>query len=154
MAPRRLLLVWHSRSGRTAQLKDAVLAGVAQVTEVECRVRHAAEAVPEDLLWADAYLFGCAEHFGSMAGLFKDFLERSFYAVEGRIDGRPYALFIACNNDGRGAASAIERVLRGLHLRVVQPALIWRETEPEFDWAGTATALGQGMAEGLRLGLW
>jgi multimeric flavodoxin WrbA len=154
VTPRRLLLVWHSRGGRTAQLKDAVLAGVAREPGISCRVLHAAEAGPDDWLWADGFLFGCAEHFGAMAGLFKDFLERSYYPVQGQVDGRPYGLFIACQNDGRGAVSGIEKVLRGLNLRLVQPALVWRENEPGYDWRAAAEELGEALASGLALSVW
>lgn len=145
----RLLLVWHSRTGRTGQLKDAVLAGLAAVDGVELRVRPATEADADDVRWAEGYLFGCAEHFGQMAGLFKDFLERIYYPVQGQLDGRPYALFIACGNDGRGAASGIERILRGLNLKQVQAPLIWRENEPEFDWRTAGEELGQAMGMGV-----
>lgn len=152
----RLLLLWHSRTGRTTQLKDAVLAGIlrAGLDALECRVRTAAAAEPDDWLWADGYLLGCAEHFGAMAGLFKDCLERCYYPLQGRIDGRPYALFIACHNDGRGAVAGIDRVLRGLNLKAVQEALVWRETEPAFDAGSAAVELGETFATALAMGLW
>lgn len=151
----RLLLVWHSRTGRTTSLKDAAVAGVRRVQPaLDLRVLAAAAAQPADLLWADGYLFGCAEHFGGMAGMFKDFLERCYYPVRERVDARPYALFIACYNDGRGAVAGIDKVLRGLHLKPVQAPVVWRETEPGFDGIGAADELGETFATALGMGLW
>lgn len=151
----RLLLVWHSRTGRTTRLKDAVVAGVRRVQPaLDLRVLAAANAQAADLLWGDGYLFGCAEHFGAMAGLFKDFLERCYVPVQGQVDARPYALFIACHNDGRGAVAGIDKVLRGLQLKSVQAPVIWRETESGVDGIGAADELGETFATGLGMGLW
>lgn len=148
----RILLVWQSRTGRTAQLKDALVRGIERV-EVELRCLSAGDAVADDLLWAQAYLFGCAEHFGTMAGLFQDFLERVYDPLQQRIAGRPYALFVAAGNDGRGAVSSVDRVLRGLSLKPVQEALIWRADDAGFD-LDSATVLGESFATAVQMGIW
>jgi multimeric flavodoxin WrbA len=153
MSTARVLLVWQSRSGRTAALKDALLRGLARVPDIELRCLSAPAATADDLLWADAYLFGCAEHFGSMAGLFKEFLERVYDPLQERIAGRPYALFITAGNDGRGAASSIDRVLRGLSLKPVQEALIWRGNDPQFDLC-SGEELGESFATGVSMRIW
>lgn len=148
----RVLLVWQSRGGRTATLADAVLQGIRR-TEVEVRSLPATQACADDLLWADGCLLGCGEHFGSMSGLFKDFLERIYDPLQERIAGRPYALFVAAGNDGRGAAASIERILRGLQLKQVQEPLIWRASDAAFDLQ-QARELGQAFAAGVQMGLW
>ena len=124
---KHLLIVFHSQSGTTSQMAEAVIAGARDeaVDNVEVRVRSALEADAEDLLWCDGFLLGTPENFGYMSGAMKYFLDRSFYPCEGKVNGKPYALFIRAGNDGSGAISSIRRILGGLAVREVQePVLI------------------------------
>ena len=114
-AVKHLLMVYHSKTGNTRTLAQAVQRGVEHpdVSSVELRVRLAKDAGPEDLLWANGLLLGTPENFGYMSGAVKDFLDRTYYEVEGKLQPLPYAVFISCENDGRGALSAIERIAGG-----------------------------------------
>ena len=103
-----------------------------------------------DLLGADGYLFGTPETFGSMCGLLKDFFERTYYPALGRLNGRPYAVFVCAGNDGSGAVQSIQRIARGHGLREVQPALIVRSDDilarvKDCEELGEAMALGMAM---------
>jgi multimeric flavodoxin WrbA len=124
---RRLLIVYHSQSGSTERMAEAVIAGAQHpdVENVDVRVRPALEAGPDDLLWCDAFILGTPENFGYMSGAMKVFLDRSYYPCEGKVSGKPFALFIRAGNDGSGALSSIRRILTGLAVREVQePAMI------------------------------
>lgn len=149
-----LLIVFHTQSGTTSQMADAVIAGAMSddVENVEVRVRPALEADAEDLLWCDGFLLGTPENFGYMSGAMKYFLDRSFYPCEGKVDGKPYALFVRAGNDGTGAISSMRRILSGLSVREVQePVLI----AGEFDAGRLAECeeLGLTMAAGLEAGI-
>ena len=87
-------------------------------------LRRAAEAGPDDLLSADGYIFACPENLASMAGVMKDFFDRSYYPVLGRIEGRPYASMICAGSDGEGAARQIARIANGWRLNAVAEPLI------------------------------
>jgi multimeric flavodoxin WrbA len=119
---KHLLIVYHSQSGSTERMARAVIAGArhAEIVGVEVRVRDALEADADDVLWADAMIFGTPENFGYMSGAMKYFLDRIYYDCLDRVAGRPYALFIRAGNDGRGAIGSIERILLGLALKKVQ----------------------------------
>ena len=108
MSTRHLLIVYHTQSGNTGRLAEAAWEGATddEVTDVEVRMVKAADAGPADLLWADALLLGTPENFGYMSGGMKDFLDRTFYPVEGKIQALPYAIFISAGNDGTGAVRA------------------------------------------------
>lgn len=78
----------------------------------------------------------------------KYFLDRAYYPCEGKLNGRPWALFVRAGNDGTGAISSIRRILTGLAVKEVQePVLI----KGEFDAARLAECeeLGLTMAAGL-----
>lgn len=151
---KHLLIVFHSQSGTTSQMAEAVIAGARDeaVDNVEVRVRSALEADAEDLLWCDGFLLGTPENFGYMSGAMKYFLDRSFYPCEGKVNGKPYALFVRAGNDGSGAISSIRRILSGLAVREVQePVLI----AGEFDESRLVECkeLGLTLAAGLEAGV-
>ncbi len=109
-----LLVVFHTHGVKTARMAEAVEHGARRALaeaeaegEVQVVVKRAAEAGPEDLLGADALLLGTPETFGYVSGMMKDFLERVFYPCEGKVAGRPYALFISAGQDGSGAQSSV-----------------------------------------------
>ena len=106
----------------------------------------------KDLLWADALLLGTPENFGYMSGGMKDFLDRTYYPCEGRLEGMPYALFISAGNDGTGARNAIARIVRGFPLREVHEPIIVKGPVGEADLA-RCTEMGMSLAAGLELGV-
>ncbi len=135
-------------------MADAVIDGArhSDIEGVEVRVRSPLDADADDLLWADAFILGTPENFGYMSGAMKYFLDRVYYPCEGRIDGRPWALFVRAGNDGSGAISSVRRILTGLAVREVQePVLI----AGEFDESrlGECRELGMTMAAGLEAGV-
>ncbi len=151
---KHLLIVYHSQSGTTSRMADAVIKGAkhTDIDDVEVRVRDALEALPADVLWADALILGSPENFGYMSGAMKYFLDRVYYPCEDKIGGMPYSLFIRAGNDGTGAISSITRILTGLSVKQVQdPVLI----AGEFDESRLAECeeLGMTMAAGLESGV-
>src|SRR6185503_1502079 len=81
-----LLIVYHTGGVKTAQMAEAVERGARGEEGVNVVVKRCAEAGPEDVLAADALILGTPENFGYMSGMMKDFLERVFYACEGKVN--------------------------------------------------------------------
>ena len=54
----------------------------------------------------------------------KDFYDRCYYPVLGRIEGRPYAQMVCAGSDGENAARQTARIATGWRLKEVQPPLI------------------------------
>ena len=123
-AAKTLLIVYHSLTGGTRQMAEAARAGA--VAEAGCAVRllHAAQAGPGDVLAADGYVFATPENLAAIAGLMKDFFDRCYYPVLGRIEGRPDATLICAGSDGSNAARQIERIATGWRLKPAAPPLI------------------------------
>jgi len=147
-----LLIVYHSGGVKTAQMAEAVARGAKTEEGVRVVVKRCAEAGAEDVLAADGLILGTPENFGYMSGMMKDFLERVFYACEGKVAGRPWALFVGAGQDGSGAVSSVERIVTGLRLKKVgEPVVVVRDLQP-----GQITALeelGATFAAGLALGV-
>jgi multimeric flavodoxin WrbA len=154
MSNKHLLVVFHSQSGSTTRMADAVILGAqsSDVQGVEVRVKSALEADSADLLWSDAFIIGTPENFGYMSGAVKYFLDRAYYDCEGKIDGKAFALFIRAGNDGSGAISSLRRILTGLAVKEVQePVLI----VGDFDESRLTECeeLGLTLAAGLEAGI-
>ncbi|MGB1580409.1 MAG: flavodoxin family protein [Nevskiales bacterium] len=151
---KHLLIVYHSKTGNTAQLAEAVRAGAshADIEDVEVRFKQAPEADADDLRWADGLLLGTPENFGYMSGMMKDFLDRTYYEVEGELQPLPYAIFISAENDGSGAVSAIQRIANGYPFTQVHEPLIAKGviTQQHLD---AARDLGLTLAAGLEAGI-
>lgn len=153
MTSKRLLIVYHSKGGKNKKMAEAVYRGAMHPeVDVEVRFLRAFDADADDLLWTDGVILGTPENFGYMSGALKDFFDRTFYEVEGQVDGKPYALFIGTGNDGQGAISHIRRICTGYKFREVQePILVVGDVTDEQ--LAACEELGLGMAAGLESGI-
>ena len=162
---KRLLVVWWSTTGGTRQLVDALREGAAQQADVELVVRRADQAGPADVLAADAMLFATPEYLGAMAGMMKDFFDRTYYAVLGRVDARACATLVCAGSDGQGAARQVARIATGWRLKpIAEPLIVITHAQtPEAILAAKvidapslerARELGQRLAAGVSMGIW
>lgn len=134
-------------------MANAVFRGAAseEIDGVEVRLLGAFDAGVDDLLWANALILGTPENFGYMSGGMKDFLDRTFYPCEGKLEGMPYAIFISAGNDGTGAVNAIQRIANGYAFRQVQEPLIVKGEVSDEDFE-RCEELGMAIAAGLEIG--
>ena len=121
---KELLIVVHSMTGGARQMAEAAARGATGEPEVKVRSLRAAEATGDDVLRADGYLFVTPENLASMAGVMKDFFDRTYYAALDRIQGRPYASLICAGSDGENAARQIARIALGWRLKPIAEPLI------------------------------
>jgi multimeric flavodoxin WrbA len=159
-----LLIVHHSLTGGTTQLAQAVLRGAQTEEGVQTRLLKAVDAGPDDLLAADGYVFATPENLAAIAGLMKDFFDRSYYPVLDRIQGRPYAALVCAGSDGSNAARQIARIATGWRLKAAaEPVIVCTHAQtpaqilaPKHIAAAElqrAEELGAGLAAGLALGV-
>lgn len=120
-----LLVIYHSKTGGTRQMVEAAAGHARAVADdVHVNVRRAADAGPDDLLAGDAYLFAAPENLATLAGMMKDFFDRCYYPVLGKLNGRSYAAMICAGSDGQGALQQLERIALGWRLTQVAPTLV------------------------------
>lgn len=149
---KRLLVVYHTQSGNTGRLAEAVVRGARRVAETETVVKRAFDAGVDDLLACDALLLGTPENFGYMSGALKDFFDRTYYPCEGKLTALPYAVFVSAGNDGTGAVREIERIARGYGWKAVADAVIVRKLVTD-EALVQCEELGEAIASGLALGI-
>ena len=121
---RTLLIVFHSRTGGARQMAAAAARGAGVEADVQVRLVKASDSQSSDVLAADGYIFATPENLAALAGVMKEFFDRTYYDALDRINGRPYAAMICAGSDGENAARQIARIATGWRLRAVAEPLI------------------------------
>ncbi|WP_337187316.1 NAD(P)H-dependent oxidoreductase [Phenylobacterium sp.] len=161
---KRLLIVWHSRTGAARAMAGAAADAAAAEDGIEVVSKPAEQATADDLLGADGYLFAAPENLAALSGEMKAFLDRAYYPVLERLNGRPYAAMIAAGSDGSGAARQLARIATGWRLRpVAEPVVVCTHAQsPEAILApkrlseadlAPCRELGAALAAGLAMGV-
>jgi multimeric flavodoxin WrbA len=157
-----LLIVWHSRTGGSEAMARAAAEGASP--EIATSLRQARDTTPDDLRAAGGFIFCGPENLAALSGEMKEFFDRCYYPLLGRIEGRAYAQMICAGSDGTNAARQLARIATGWRLREVQEPLIIGtaaqtpedilapKTIPNADLArcrDLGAALGAGLAMGM-----
>ena len=150
-----ILVIYHSQTGATEKMAQAVADGAAAMEGAHAVVKRAAEAQLGDLLDCDGLVIGSPEYFGYMAGAVKDFFDRTYEPahIDSRVFRMPYAIFIHAGSDGSGALASIERICRGYKFKkVIEPIAVCGEVTPEV--IARCAELGQTIAAGCAAGIY
>ncbi len=160
----KLLITYHSKTGGTRQMAEAAAEAACDEDGVETIFKRAEEAGPDDLLGADGYIFAAPENLAAIAGVMKDFYDRCYYPVLGKLEGRPYAQMVCAGSDGENAVRQTARIAQGWRLKIAQEPIIVcthaqtseeilsEKTIPEEDLK-RCRGLGAAMAAGLAMGV-
>ncbi|MEL7283739.1 MAG: flavodoxin family protein [Pseudomonadota bacterium] len=158
----QLLIIYHSRTGGAQQMAQAAFSAARK--ETDAVFIQARDVDAEHLLAASGYLFVAPENLAALSGEMKEFFDRTYYPVLGKIEGRPYAQMICAGSDGENAVRQTARIASGWRLKEVHPPLIvctHAQTEaeilaqktipePELERCRTIGAtLGAGLAMGV-----
>ncbi len=150
-----ILIVYHSQTGHTRKMAESVAKGAESIENVNVVLKRAVEATLEDLLECDGLALGTPEYFGYMAGMVKDFFDRTYNGARERkgVFKKPYVVFISAGNDGRGALNNIERICKGYQFRKVFDPVVARG-EITQDILDKCKELGQTIAAGCEAGIY
>lgn len=72
----KILVMYHSRTGRTKELAEEVARGARTVADVSCDVKAVDEVTAEDFISAAGIIAGSPVYFGSMAAELKAVFDR------------------------------------------------------------------------------
>ena len=99
----KVLIIYHSQSGNTEKMAKAVAEGAASAGATVA-LKKAFDANADDLMDCDAVVLGTPNYFSYMAGAVKDFFDRTYFTLRGKVSGKPYATF---GSYGGGMEAAI-----------------------------------------------
>jgi flavorubredoxin len=139
-----ILIIYHTQTGNTRKLAVALRNGASSVAGVRAVLKKAGDATLRDLLGADGLAFGTPDFFSYMAGMLKDFFDRTCYLSEGKVTGKPYVAFVS-HGGGGSALRSVEKLGRRFAFRKAAPPLLAEEPHGKKDLA-KAFNLGRALA--------
>lgn len=113
---KNLLIIYHSQSGNTEAMAKAVAEG-AMTAGATVAFKKAPDAGVDDLMGCDAVIFGTPNYFSYMAGMVKDFFDRVWATVRGKMENKPYAVFGSYGGGGMPAIESVEKICDGLGMK-------------------------------------
>ncbi|MBI2020650.1 NAD(P)H:quinone oxidoreductase [Candidatus Daviesbacteria bacterium] len=131
--PTKILVLFYSFTGKTAQLAQYIAEGAKEITGAEVSIKQVPELIPdavfenkpelkkakesfahipvasmEDLTSADGVAFGTPVHFGSFASQIKQFIDQlSPVFIKGTMVGKPAAFFTSSGSMHGGEEAAL-----------------------------------------------
>jgi multimeric flavodoxin WrbA len=136
-------------------MAETVAKGAGSIQGTLVTLKRASEADIDDLLKCDGLAIGTPEYFGYMAGMVKDFFDRTYEAARGRkeVFKKPYVVFVSAGNDGTGALTHIERICIGYQFKKVYDPVVARG-EIDRDILIRCDELGKTIAAGCKEGIY
>ena len=119
---KNILIVYHSQSGNTEAMAKAVAEGATQAGATVA-LKKAPDAGIDDLMGCDAVIFGTPNYFSYMAGMVKDFFDRVWATVRGKMENKPYAVFGSYGGGGMPAIESVEGICNGLGMKKAAESL-------------------------------
>ena len=149
---KKLLIVYHSQGGTMQRMAARIATGAGREEAIEVLLRPAAEASLDDLLACSGIAICSPEYFGTMAGMIKDFFDRTYEAAKDATCNLPFVIVVCAGNDGRGAISQIERLAASYRWRKVQEhrRIVG---QPSEEGLADLEELGQTLAAGIDFGI-
>lgn len=129
----RVLVVYHSRTGRTELMAKAIASAIAE-EGVDVVRQPIADTGPDEMLAVDGVVIGSPTYYGDMAAEVKKFLDDSV-RFHGKLDGKAGAAFASAGSTGQETT-----VLSILHALLIHGMVV------QGDFTGAhygATSVGQ-----------
>jgi len=106
----KVLIIYHSRSGNTRKMAEAVLEG-AKNAGAEVTLSDVKDTDPRQLLDFDAVIAGSPTYYGIVAGEMKDFFDRSV-KYHGKLEGKVGGAFASAMALGGGNETTVMSILQ------------------------------------------
>ncbi len=140
-----VLILYYSRGGNTDALAKAIASGVEKVESVKAVLKRVDYATGIELIECDAVAFGSPNYFGYMAGIMKDYFDRTV-GNRGKVEGRPAAAFSSGSGESTGALDSLEKMIDSFKLRKIADGLVF-SGDPSDDDLAKCVELGSKLAK-------
>jgi NAD(P)H dehydrogenase (quinone) len=141
----RVLVVYHSLRGNTAQMAGGVAEGVRRVAGAEASVRKVEEVTKEELQSADGIILGCPTYFANIPGTMKTYMDDWNWKLKVDFTDKVGGAFAT----GGGQTGGKEHVVTSLLLflinnRMLVAGPLYQDAEGDDQWgeAGSTAMTG------------
>jgi multimeric flavodoxin WrbA len=141
----QVLVLYYSRGGRTEKIASAIAKGVSKVEGSETVKKRVDYATGVDFLNCDAVAFGSPNYFSYMAGLMKDYFDRTV-GIRDKVSGKPAAAFSSGDGDSSAALETLEKMITSFKLEKVADGLV-SVGDPSVDDLMKAEEIGEKLAK-------
>ncbi len=107
----RILVLYDSHTGNTAQMAHLVAEGAARIADTEVRVRSLDEARPEDVHWCDGLAVGSPTNMGLLSWKMKRFWDEVMGEHWMKLDGKIACAFSSAGGWGGGMELTCQSLL-------------------------------------------
>ena len=107
----KILVLYDSASGNTAQMAKLVGEGAASVPDTEVRVRSIDQAQPDDVVWCDGLAVGSPTNMGVLSWKMKRFWDEKMAEHWMKLDGKIACAFSSAGGWGGGMEIACQSIL-------------------------------------------
>lgn len=107
----RILVLYDSRTGNTAQMARLVAEGAGRIADTEVRLRSVDEAQPEDVYWCDGLALGSPTNMGLLSWKMKRFWDEVMGEHWMKLDGKIACAFSSAGGWGGGMELACQSLL-------------------------------------------
>jgi NAD(P)H dehydrogenase (quinone) len=108
----KVLVVYHSRSGNTAKMAEAVEEG-AKNGGADVVLKKVDEATLKDLTAADCIVFGAPTYFGTLSGEMKSFIDKSV-RIRGKLENKVGAAFTSSGSLSGGNETTLISMIEAM----------------------------------------
>lgn len=117
----KVVVVYDSKSGNTEVMAQAVAKGSKTAPGADVTLKKVDQASLEDLLSADAIIFGSPTYYGLMSAKIKDLFDKSV-KIHGKLDGKVGAAFTSSGGTASGAETTLLSIIEAMlvHGMIVQ----------------------------------
>lgn len=149
----KILILYHSQTGNTRLMAEAVARGVTDEGSVAI-LKQAFDCTCDNLIDCDGLVLASPEYFGYMAGAIKDFFDRTYEELREhpKVTKKPYCLVVSAGNDGQGAVMQIDRICKGYRFKRAQKPIISKGFVTD-EVLARCIELGRTMAAGCEAGV-
>ncbi len=117
----KILIIYYSESGNTAEMAQLIAEGVKMKEDVEVNVKDVSDARVEELLEVEGVIIGSPTYYGSMAAEIKKFIDESV-KFHGKLEGKVGGAFSSSAQIGGGNETTIMDILKAhlIHGMIIQ----------------------------------
>ena len=109
----QVLVTYHTRTGNTEKLAEAVAKGVRGVPGVECLLKPVFQVDKEDFLTSDGIVAGSPVYFGTMAAELKKVIDE-FVGIRDEMENKVGAAFATSGDETGGKETTILSILQAM----------------------------------------